>query len=163
MRAASRSSSTSSSTSGSELKTRVAVIVMAALLVLYLVVLGRTAVLLILSEDGVARAIGVALAVLPLIGAWALVAELVFAVRSERLLKRLEAEGGLPDEELPVLPSGRVERAAADALFPAYQAAVEREPESWQAWLRLALAYDGSGDRRRARWATRRALRLSGA
>lgn len=134
---------------------------MAALLVLYLVVLGRIAVILILSEDGVARAIGIALAVLPLLGAWALVSELVFAVRSERLLKRLEAEGGAPDEELPTLPSGRVDRAAADALFPAYQREVEEHPESWQAWLRLALAYDGSGDRRRARWATRQAIKAS--
>lgn len=143
------------------MRARIAVIVMAALLVLYLVVLGRIAVILILSEDGVARAIGIALAVLPLLGAWALVSELVFAVRSERLLKRLEAEGGAPDEELPTLPSGRVDRAAADALFPAYQREVEEHPESWQAWLRLALAYDGSGDRRRARWATRQAIKAS--
>lgn len=143
------------------MRTRIAAIAMAALLVLYLVLLGRTAVLLILSDDGIARAIGIALAVLPLIGAWALVRELVFAVRAERLLGRLQAEGAAPQEELPLMPSGRVERAAADAVFPKYQAEVERDPESWQAWLRLALAYDGSGDRRRARWATRQAIRLS--
>ena len=56
-----------------------------------------------------------------MIGAWALIAEIVFAVRSERLLRRLEAEGSLPEEELPLRPSGKVERAAADAVFPAYQ------------------------------------------
>lgn len=143
------------------MRLRIAAIVMAALLVLYLVVLGRTAVLLILADDAIARTIGIALAVLPLIGAWALVAEIVFAARSERLLRRLEAEGGLPIEELPLRPSGRVERAAADAVFPAYQQAVEQDPTSWQAWLRLALAYDASGDRRRARWATRQAIKRS--
>ena len=31
----------------------------------------------------------------------------------------------------------------------------------WDAWFRLALAYDASGDRRRARWATRQAIKLS--
>lgn len=143
------------------MRSRIAVIVMAALLVLYLVVLGQIAAILILSEDGVAKAIGIALALLPLLGAWALVAEIVFGVRSDRLLKRLADEGALPEEELPTLASGRVERAAADALFPAYQRDVEEHPESWQAWLRLALAYDGSGDRRRARWATRQALKLA--
>jgi hypothetical protein len=134
---------------------------MAVLLALYLVLLGRTAVLLILGDDALARAIGIAMLVLPVIGAWALAAELTFAVRSERLLARLEEEGGLPTDDVPLLPSGRVDRAAADALFPAYREAVERDPDSWQAWLRLALAYDGSGDRRRARWATRKAIRTS--
>lgn len=141
--------------------TRLAATGMAALLALYLVLLGRTAVLLVLGADPIGKAIGVALLVLPVLGAWALVAELVFAVRSERLLARLEAEGGIPADEVPLLPSGRIDRAAADALFPAYREAVERDPESWQNWLRLALAYDGSGDRRRARWATREAIRRS--
>lgn len=141
--------------------TRLAAIGMAALLALYLVLLGRTAVLLVLGADPIGKAIGVALLVLPVLGAWALVAELVFAVRSERLLARLEAEGGIPADEVPLLPSGRIDRAAADALFPVYREAVERDPESWQNWLRLALAYDGSGDRRRARWATREAIRRS--
>jgi len=141
--------------------TRLAATGMAALLALYLVLLGRTAVLLVLGADPIGKAIGVALLVLPVLGAWALVAELVFAVRSERLLARLEAEGGIPADEVPLLPSGRIDRAAADALFPVYREAVERDPESWQNWLRLALAYDGSGDRRRARWATREAIRRS--
>lgn len=143
------------------MRTRAAAVLMAVLLALYLVLVGRTAVLLILSDEPVGKAIGIALAVLPLLGAWALVSELVFAVRAERLLGRLEAEGALPDEQVPTLPSGRLDRAAVDELFPAYRAAVEREPESWKAWLRLALAYDGSGDRRRARWATRQAIRLA--
>ena len=75
-------------------------------------------------------------------------------------MTRLEAEGRLPDDELPALASGRIDRAAADAVFPKYQAEVEANPRHWWAWLRLALAYDASGDRRRARWATRRAIKL---
>ena len=33
--------------------------------------------------------------------------------------------------------------------------------DSWRAWLRLGLAYDASADRKRARWATREAIKLS--
>lgn len=139
---------------------RIATIVMAALLVLYLVFVGGYALLLINSESGIAKALGVALAILPLVGAWALVSDLVFVIRGERLLKRLGAEGGLPVDDLPRRPSGRPVPEAADAEFPRYQAEVEGSPESWRAWLRLGLAYDASGDRRRARWATRKAIAL---
>jgi hypothetical protein len=121
----------------------------------------RYGVILIGVGEPVAVAIGVALLVLPIVGAWAMVSEILFAVRAERLAKRLEEEGGMPSEPVPVSPSGRVDRAAADALFPSYRAAVDAEPESWRAWFRLALAYDASGDRRRARWATRTAIRLA--
>jgi len=64
-------------------------------------------------------------------------------------------------DDLPKLPSGRADPALADAQFPPYKVAVEAEPESWQAWFRLGLAYDASGDRPRARWATREAIRLA--
>lgn len=133
---------------------------MAALLVLYLVFVGGYALLLINSESGIAKALGVALAILPLVGAWALVSDLVFVTRGERLLKRLGREGGLPVDDLPRRPSGRPVPEAADAEFPRYRAEVEESPESWRAWLRLGLAYDASGDRRRARWATRKAIAL---
>lgn len=141
--------------------TRVAVVVMAALLVLYLVFAVRYGILLIGVGDPVAVTIGVALLVFPVIAAGALAAELVFTVRADRLGKRLEDEGGLPPEELPLLPSGRIDRAAADEVFPRYQAAVEADPENWRTWYRLGLAYDASGDRRRARWAMRHSLRRS--
>jgi hypothetical protein len=140
-------------------KGRIAVFVMAALLALYLVFVAQYAVRLILDPNGIAKAIGIALLVLPLVGAYTLVAELRFALRSEQLVKRLESEGRLPVDDLPRLPSGRRDPVAADAEFPSYRAEVEAEPESWEAWLRLALAYDASGDRARARWAAREAIR----
>ena len=143
------------------MRTRIAVVTMAALLALYLVFAVRYGVILIGVGEPVAIAIGVALLILPVVGAWAMVSEILFAVRADRLAKRLEEEGGMPSEQVPVSASGRVDRAAADALFPSYRAAVDAEPESWRAWFRLALAYDASGDRRRARWATRTAIRLA--
>jgi hypothetical protein len=85
----------------------------------------------------------------------------VFVFRGEALLRRLRDEGGLPVDDLPRLPSGRPDPVAADAEFPKHKAEVEADPESWRAWLRLGLAYDASADRKRARWATREAIRLS--
>jgi len=139
---------------------RIGTIVMAVLLALYLVAVAQYAILLLGSGDVVAIGIGAALIVLPIIGAWALLSEIVFVARGNRLIARLGDEGGLPVDDLPRSPSGRIDRAAADLEFPAYQAAVEASPESWRDWLRLGLAYDASGDRRRARWATRQAIGL---
>ena len=140
---------------------KLGVVVMAALLVLYIWAVGRLAVTLILSGDAIAAVMGAALAVLPLLAVWGLVSEVLFGVRSERLMARLEHEGRLPEHSVPVRASGRPVREAADAAFPAYKAEVEASPESWQSWLRLGLAYDASGDRRRARQAVRRAIALA--
>jgi hypothetical protein len=142
------------------MKGRAAVILMAALLLLYLVLVGWRAVLFVASGEPVGIAIGVALIVLPIIGVWALTRELVFGIRSERLVKLLEEQGRLPVEELPTRASGRPLRDAADAEFPRYQAEVDAAPEDWGAWFRLGLAYDASGDRRRARGAIRHAIAL---
>lgn len=133
---------------------------MAALLGLYLVVVLGYAVRLIGDPLPVVQGMGWALVVFPLLGFWALVVELRFGFRAEALARRLEAEGGLPDDELPARVSGRVERDAADAIFARYAADVKEHPDSWQHWFRLALAYDASRDRRRARWAMREAMRL---
>ena len=143
------------------MRTRIAVVVMAALLLLYLLFALRYGVVLIQVGSPVAIGLGIGMLVLPLLGIGLSAAEIVFAVRAEGLAKRLEAEDGLPTEQLPTTTSGRVERAAADALFPEYRAAVDADPENWRPWYRLALVYDASGDRRRARWATRTAIRLS--
>jgi membrane protein implicated in regulation of membrane protease activity len=140
--------------------TMVAALVMAALLVLYLVFTFQYALVLIGSGVALGVALGYALAVLPVVGAVVLGAELLFVWRGERLIKKLGAEGGLPVDDLPRLPSGRTDPVAADREFPHYRDEVEAAPESWRAWLRLGLAYDASGDRRRARWATRRAIAL---
>nr|CTQ91963.1 FIG00820747: hypothetical protein [Kibdelosporangium sp. MJ126-NF4] len=79
-----------------------------------------------------------------------------------QLANRLADEGTLPDTaDLPRMPSGRVDRTAADAWFEQRRAEVEAAPEDWRAWFRLAHGYDIAGDRRRAREAVRKALDLS--
>nr|WP_307812237.1 hypothetical protein [Lacisediminihabitans changchengi] len=133
---------------------------MTALLVLYLVLVTQLAIRLISVDEPVAKALGIALLVLPVIGLWALIAELLFGLRSQRLTRRLADAGELPADTLPSRASGRPVRSAADAEFPRYKAEVEADPGSWQAWFRLGLAYDASGDRRRARQAIRRSIAL---
>lgn len=136
----------------------VGVIVISVLLLVYLASVGVRAVALLGSGEPIGVAMGAALLVLPLIGAWALVRELIFGRDATRLVDRLEAEGLLPDEEVGTHPSGRPDRAQADALFPKYQAEAEAAPDSWQAWTRLGIVYDACGDRKRARAALREAI-----
>ncbi|MEJ1156301.1 MULTISPECIES: tetratricopeptide repeat protein [Microbacterium] len=139
---------------------RIGVAVMAVLLLLYVLLVGQRAWLLLISADPVGILMGAALVVLPLIALWALGRELWFGVRADQLGRRLEAAGALPDEPVSVRPSGRVVREDADALFPHYRSAVEQNPDDWAGWYRLGIAYDASGDRRRARGAIRRAIIL---
>lgn len=139
---------------------RIGVAVMAVLLALYVVLVGQRAWLLVTSGQAVGIIMGIALVVLPLIAVWAIWREIRFGLRAAALAERLETEGGLPADEIDVRPSGRPQRDQADDLFPAYRADVETHPDSWQAWFRLGLAYDGAGDRRRARGAIRTAISL---
>ncbi|MCD5347492.1 tetratricopeptide repeat protein [Agromyces sp. H3Y2-19a] len=134
-------------------------LIMAALLALYLALVGWRAVQFMGTGEPVAIVIGIALLVLPIIAAWALWRELAFGIRSQELIRRLHDEGGT-DLGLPLRPSGRADRDAADAEFGRFKAEVEADEASWRAWLRLGLAYDAAGDRRRARQAVRTAIEL---
>lgn len=142
------------------MKGRVAAIVMAVLLALYLLLVVRLGVVLIIGGTGIGIAMAVALFVLSAIAAWALLRELWFGIQTQRLVRILEREGLLPADDLPHRASGRPLRDAADEEFPQYKAEVEAQPRSWRAWFRLGLAYDASGDRRRARRAMREAIKL---
>ncbi|KTS13670.1 MULTISPECIES: hypothetical protein [Microbacterium] len=145
------------------MRVRLAVALMTVLLLLYVFLAGQRAIVLLASGEPIGVTMGVALIVLPLLALWAIGRELWFGVRAQRLGERLDAEGGLPDEDLPVRPSGRIEREDGDALFPRYRADVEAHPDDWRARYRLGLAYDAAGDRRRAREAIRTAIRLESA
>jgi hypothetical protein len=141
-------------------RTKIWVGAVTLLLVFYLVVSFQRAVLLMTDPNPVAKAIGAAYLILPVIGAWALVRELLFGARTERLANILEAEGGLPEDNLPRTPAGRIIREAADREFEKYRAETEAAPEDWRSWFRLSCAYDAAGDRKRARASMRDAIRL---
>lgn len=138
-------------------KTTAAVVVTAtALLAAYMLVravdLVRTG-----SLRGVLLAVGVVLLVV--LGALLVGLEVQLGLGSERLGRRLFAEG-FQEQDLPRTPSGRVERQAADELFVRRRTEVEADPDDWRRWFLLATAYDAARDPRRGRGAMRRAVAL---
>ena len=141
-------------------KTKVWVGLICLLLVFYLVVMLQRAVLLLADPSLTAKGLGAGYLVIPLVAAWALIREVMFGARTEKMAKVLEAEGGLPVDDLPRSPGGRILRSAADAEFEKYKAEAEAAPQDWRSWFRLSCAYDASGDRTRARKAMRDAIAL---
>lgn len=134
---------------------------MVALLVLYLAAALHRAWVLLSSEVWISRALAVGMIILPVLGLWALVREVLFGTRLEALGRRLGQEGGLPRDDLPRRPSGRIVREAADADFRRWAEAAEAEPADWRSWYRLGLAYSAAGDTPRARRCMRDAVALS--
>lgn len=144
------------------MRARAVVGVLLAALAVYIGLAVGRALVLIRTGGVVGVLLGVAILLLPVVGVWAAVATVRSGLRTQALAQRLHDEGGLPDtSDLPRRPSGRVERAAADAWFAERKAEVEADPEDWRRWFRLAHGYDIAGDRRRAREAMRRAQELS--
>lgn len=134
--------------------------IMAALLALYLGLSLQRAWILLGSDVLVSKLLAIGMIILPVIGVWALVREILFGSRLEGLGRRLEAEGGLP-ADLPRRPSGRIVREAADRDFEHWAQEAEAAPEDWRSWYRLGLAYSASGDTPRARRCMRDAVALS--
>src|SRR6185312_15458633 len=130
------------------------------LFVFYLVAAFGSALRFITAAEPIAKVIGVAALVIPLVGVWILIREVLFGSRTQKMASILASEGLLPEDNLPRTPSGRIVKAAADEDFVQYKEEVEANPESWKSWHRLALAYDAAGDRRRARESMRKAIEL---
>ncbi len=132
-----------------------------AVLAVYFVLLGRQGVLLIQAGGVAPIGLGLGVLILPLIGAWVVVATLRAGLRHQHLARRLHDEDGLPDTSgLPRRPSGRIDRDAADAYFAARKTEYEVAPDDWRTNYRLAIAYDTAGDRGRARATMTRAVAL---
>jgi hypothetical protein len=114
-----------------------------------------------LIATGRAAGVLIGIGVLLLVGVGALLVqgEVRLAAASQRLGQRLFAEGFVEDE-LPLLPSGRVQRDAADALFEKRKAEAEASPDDWRSWWKLATAYDAARDPSRGRRAMRKAISL---
>lgn len=129
-------------------------------LTLYLVLTVQRGFVLMQNAGAVGGALGAALVVLPALGAWAMIREIIFGSRTQALGQELAAAGELPEDTLPRSASGRIDRAAADAQFADYASATEKEPTNWKNWFNLSIAYDAAGDRKRARKAMRNAIAL---
>lgn len=93
---------------------------------------------------GLALGVGILLA----LTVWVTWREVLFGVAADRLAREYRPEAALA----AAAPDGRAE-------FESARSAIQDDgEENWQAWFRLALAYDAVRDRRSARMATRRAV-----
>ncbi len=108
---------------------------------LYLVLLGQLAVRFIWTGEVVGVLMGLAILAFPLIGAWVLWREMKFGYRMQDVAREWQ--------QLGIDPAGLSYQDSLERL--------ESEPESWQRWFELGLAYEQAGDRRRARAAMREA------
>jgi cytochrome c-type biogenesis protein CcmH/NrfG len=143
-------------------RTKATIAVLVLVLVFYAALIGFKGVALLASGVLVGQLLGVALLVMPVLGLFLVWREIEFGRRTAVLARTLDAEGGLPVDDVPRRPSGRPDRRAAHDLFERMRAQAEASPEDWRTWFRLALAYDAAGDRTRARAAARHAIALHG-
>ncbi|MFF2655651.1 tetratricopeptide repeat protein [Streptomyces sp. NPDC058045] len=142
------------------MRAKITYTVTAAVLVVYFVLAGSRGVILIQDGAPVTVTFGVAVLILPVIGVWFLWQNTRFVTRANRLAAELDAEGGLPVDELRRTPSGRVDRDSADEVFQRRKAETEDTPDDWRCWFRLAVAYHDARDTPRARKAMQRAIAL---
>ncbi|GFH35369.1 hypothetical protein [Streptomyces pacificus] len=144
------------------MRAKISYFVTAAVLVVYIVLVGSRGVLLIEQGTLLTVAFGASVLVLPVIGLWFLWKNTRFVRQANALAAELDAEGGLPADELVRTPGGRIDRDSADAVFAERRAETEASPEDWRCWFRLAVAYHDARDTPRARKAMQRAIALHG-
>jgi tetratricopeptide (TPR) repeat protein len=132
-------------------------LVMTALAVIYVLLLGQKAILLMLDADFLSKAMGLALLVLPLVATWAILTEVKFGIDAEKLAKA----NSLPPLRLELRPSGRATKASAELEFERIKSLVSEDLENWELWFRLGECYDASGDRKLARKSIRKAIKLA--
>ncbi|OAH14373.1 tetratricopeptide repeat protein [Streptomyces jeddahensis] len=142
------------------MRAKITYVVTAAVLVVYFVLVGSRGVLLIQQGTALTVTFGVAVLILPVIGLWFLWKNTQFVQKANRLAAELDAEGGLPVDELARTPGGRIDRDSADAVFLKRKAETEDSPDDWRCWFRLAVAYHDARDTPRARKAMQRAIAL---
>jgi len=140
---------------------KIGAFVTTALLIMYLALLGQRGLILLTGETLVGKFMGGFILVLPVVALWGIIRELRFGLRIEKLAERIQTEGRWPNFNFETRPSGRPVRSSADSVFDEYRIKAQNSPEDFHVWFDLGLAYDATGDRRRARAAMRKALELS--
>ncbi|ALO11399.1 Putative membrane protein [Streptomyces venezuelae] len=139
---------------------KITYVFLATVLVLVFGVVAMEGVLLLLTGEPAAMGMGAVAFLLPAVGGWFLWKNTRFARQAGRLATVLEAEGGLPVDELKRTEGGRIDRDSADEVFARRKAETEDSPEDWRCWFRLAVAYHDARDTPRARKAMLRAIAL---
>ncbi|MEY3561575.1 MAG: hypothetical protein RL068_727 [Actinomycetota bacterium] len=130
---------------------------MSGLAVIYVALLGQKGYLLILDSNWVAKVMGLAILVFPVIALWAIFTEIGFGIRAEKLARQIT----LPELALEYRPSGRSTKESAKVEFERIRALVATDLDNWELWFRLGEAYEAAGDRRLARKSIRKAIALA--
>lgn len=136
-------------------------ILMGALTLLYVGLLANTGITLLWVNDTVAKAMGVLILVFPVFAIWLTILEFRFGIQLEKLTEQINQAGAFPSLDFEFRPSGRPTKESAVKVFSHYAKAVEKNEDDYLLWFALGLAYDACGDRRRARLAMRKAIKLS--
>jgi tetratricopeptide (TPR) repeat protein len=142
-------------------RAKIGAVFMAALVLVYVVLLGRQGYLFFMQDEPVGKVMGFFILVLPAFGFWGIFRELKFGLNVEKLGRALEDEKGWPSFEFSIRPSGRAVKSEALLEFEKFRVAAEADPENWRKWFALGLIYDACGDRKRARMAMRKAIESS--
>jgi hypothetical protein len=135
-------------------------VVMTALTMMYLWLLGGKAITLLQQPNVVGKIMGAFMLIMPAVAVWAIIVELIFGIRVEKMAAQVEAEGLWPIRDIETMPSGRPTKAAAQREFDRLKEEANAKPDDWHSWFNLALGYDACGDRKRARAGMRQALKM---
>jgi len=134
-----------------------AAVAITAIVALYFTLVAGRAVTFVRADEAAAKALGVALLVLPAIGVWYLIHEWRLGTTVQRMADVLDAQNRLPIHDGETKPSGKLTEESANAVFEVAQRSVEENPDDWVAWFHVAYAYEASGDRSMARKSLRHA------
>lgn len=134
---------------------------MGAMTLMYCVLLGDKAFALLATGIPIGIAMGALLILFPIAATGLTIREFIFGTEVERLAAEIETAGQWPVFELEIRPSGRPTRETAQAEFERQKQLVESNPNDKLRWFALSLAYDAAGDRKRAREAMRRAIKIA--
>ena len=133
---------------------------MSALVAIYFALVAGRAVIFIRAEEPLAKALGVAFFVLPVIGVWWLVNEWRLGVAVQRMADELADMNALPSVQGELDDFGRLTPESQAALFEQAKAEVELMPNDWAAWFKMGYAYEANKDRSMARKSWRHAAAL---
>lgn len=111
---------------------RTLALIVSGLLAGYLLLLGRTGVLLLISGTVLGVLLGLAVLVFPVVGAWIIYRELRFGFTAQRMSEEIDESAIVRD-------------------FALAKVAAQENPQDWQVWFDVSLAYDEAGDRRQSR------------
>ena len=142
------------------MKAKFSAVLMGLLTLVYVALLANTGFKLVSMDSGVAKAMGALILVFPVVAIWLTVMEFRFGSQMEKLSKQIEIEGNWPELDFEFRPSGRPTKDSAAKVFEQVAKKLAADEGNYLNWFALGLAYDAAGDRRRARGAMRRALKL---